>query len=81
VISLIDHTGVYEMPNFYDEMLPNPRSVSTIFVKDKNSTDHKKTLMMAYWAMFIGHDLSHTAVSTMGIHIKHINVYKFIYFN
>jgi len=81
VISLIDHTGVSKMPNIDEEMLPNPRLLSTNFVKDENSSDHTKTMMMAYWAMFIGHDLSHTAVSTMGIHIKHITVYKLIYFN
>jgi len=81
VISLIDHTGVYEMPNINEQMLPNPRSVSTHFVKDENSPDQTKTMMMAYWAMFIGHDLSHTAVSTMGINIKHITMYKMIYFN
>jgi len=68
VISLIDYTGVNEMPNIYENNLPNPRSLSTYFVKDENLTDHTKTMMMAYWAMFIGHDLSHTAVSTMGNH-------------
>ncbi|XP_029341799.1 peroxidase-like [Acyrthosiphon pisum] len=65
--------GVYEMPNTYEEMLPNPRTVSTNFVKDENSSDSTKTMMMAYWAMFIGHDLSHTAVSTMGKEKRFVN--------
>lgn len=78
VISLIDHTGIYEMPNICEDMLPNPRSLSTNLVNDENSTDPTKTMMMAYWTIFIGHDLSHTAVSTTGIHIKHINIYKLI---
>ncbi|XP_060859778.1 peroxidase-like isoform X3 [Metopolophium dirhodum] len=65
--------GVYEMPNIYEEMLPNPRSVSTNFVKDENSPDKTKSMMMAYWAMFIGHDLSHTAVSTMGKENRFVN--------
>jgi len=55
------------MPNNNDEMLPNPRLISTNLVKDEDSPDNTKTMMMAYWSMFIGHDLSHTAVSTMGI--------------
>eukprot|EP00102_Acyrthosiphon_pisum_P026317 XP_016663527.1 PREDICTED: peroxidase-like [Acyrthosiphon pisum] len=58
--------GISEMPNFYEKKLPDPRLVSTTLVKDEDSPDHTKTMMMAYWAMFIGHDLSHTAVSTMG---------------
>ncbi|XP_060858578.1 peroxidase-like [Metopolophium dirhodum] len=58
--------GVYEMPNINEKKLPNPRSVSSSLVKDEDSPDLTKTMMMAYWTMFIGHDLSHTAVSTMG---------------
>jgi len=82
VILLIVHfAGVYEMPNINEEMLPNPRFLSTNLVKDENSTDPTKTIMMAYWSLFVGHDLSHTAVSTMGIHIKHITVNKLIDFN
>ncbi|XP_016663746.2 peroxidase isoform X2 [Acyrthosiphon pisum] len=65
--------GVYKMPNIYEELLPNPRSVSTSFVKDENSTDQTKTMMMAYWAMFIGHDLSHTPFSTMGKDNRFVN--------
>ncbi|XP_029348712.1 peroxidasin-like [Acyrthosiphon pisum] len=66
--------GISEMPNFYEKKLPDPRLVSTTLVKDEDSPDHTKTMMMAYWAMFIGHDLSHTAVSTMGMHIKHLTM-------
>jgi len=70
MISLIDHIiGIYEMPNIYENKLPNPRSLSTYFIKDENLADLKKTTMMAYWAIFISHDLSHTAVSTFGTHI------------
>jgi len=69
------------MPNFYDKKLPDPRLVSTSLVKDEDSPDNTKTMFMAYWTMLIGHDLSHTAVSTMGMHIKHITVYKLIDFN
>jgi len=69
------------MPNFYEKNLPDPRLVSTNFVKNEDSPDLTKTMLMAYWAMFIGHDLSHTAVSTMGMHIKHTTVYKLIDFN
>ncbi|CAI6354745.1 unnamed protein product [Macrosiphum euphorbiae] len=58
--------GISEMPNFYEKKLPDPRLVSTNFVKNEDSPDLTKTMLMAYWAMFIGHDLSHTAVSTMG---------------
>ncbi|XP_029341297.1 peroxidase-like [Acyrthosiphon pisum] len=65
--------GVYKMPNIYEELLPNPRSVSTSFVKDENSTDQTKTMMMAYWALFIGHDLSHTPFSTMGKDNRFVN--------
>lgn len=45
--------------------LPNPRELSTGLVKDENSPDSVKTIAMAFWTMFIGHDLSHTAVSSM----------------
>lgn len=53
------------------EKLPNPRLLSSNLVDDKNWTDDTKTMMMAYWTIFIGHDLSHTAVSTIGKHNKH----------
>jgi len=69
IILLIDHLGVYEMPNIYEDMPPNPRSLSINLVKDEDSPDNTKTMMMAYWAIFIGHDLSHTVVSSMGKHI------------
>ncbi|XP_029341375.1 peroxidase-like [Acyrthosiphon pisum] len=65
--------GVYEMPNINDEMLPNPRLVSTNLVKDEDSPDQTKTMMMAYWSIFIGHDLSHTTVSTIGKENRFVN--------
>ncbi|KAF0746289.1 Uncharacterized protein FWK35_00020149, partial [Aphis craccivora] len=45
--------------------LPNSRELSTGLVNDENSPDSVKTIAMAYWTIFIGHDLSHTAVSSM----------------
>ncbi|CAI6355783.1 unnamed protein product [Macrosiphum euphorbiae] len=65
--------GLYEMPNINEEMLPNPRTLSTNLVKDEDSSDPTKSMMMAYWTMFIGHDLSHTTVSTMGKENKFVN--------
>lgn len=44
---------------------PNPRELSTGLVNDENSPDSVKTIAMAFWTVFIGHDLSHTAVSSM----------------
>ncbi|KAL5236598.1 hypothetical protein ACI65C_004008, partial [Semiaphis heraclei] len=44
---------------------PNPRKLSVALVDDKNSPDDFKTMAMAYWTIFIGHDLSHTAISGM----------------
>jgi len=61
------------------EKLPNPRSLSINLVNDENSIDQAKTMMMAYWTIFIGHDLSHTAVSSMGIYITHNHLYIYIY--
>ncbi|XP_022171594.1 peroxidase-like [Myzus persicae] len=65
--------GVSEMPNIYEQRLPNPRLLSTNLVKYGNSTDPIKSMMMPYWAIFIGHDLSHTAFSTMGKENKFVN--------
>lgn len=45
--------------------LPNCRELSTGLVNDENSPDSTKTIAMAFWTIFIGHDLSHTAVSSM----------------
>ncbi|XP_060857239.1 peroxidase-like isoform X2 [Metopolophium dirhodum] len=44
---------------------PSPRSLSVEFVKDEHSPDDFKTMAMAYWTIFVGHDLSHTAMSRM----------------
>ncbi|XP_060858011.1 peroxidase-like [Metopolophium dirhodum] len=54
--------GIYNM----SEVLPNPRSLSIHLVNDEDSVDQAKTMMMAYWAIFIGHDLSQTVASNMG---------------
>lgn len=45
--------------------LPNSRELSSSLVNDENSPDSTKTIAMAFWTIFIGHDLSHTAVSSM----------------
>ncbi|XP_050443541.1 peroxidase-like [Adelges cooleyi] len=45
--------------------LPNPRVLSNNFVDDGNSPENFKTLAMALWTIFVGHDLSHTAVTSM----------------
>jgi len=74
VISLIVHAGTYNM----SEELPNPRSLSIHLFNDEDSIDQAKTMMMAYWAIFIGHDLSQTVASTMGKHIQLIIVYIYI---
>lgn len=42
---------------------PNPRKLSTSLVRDINSADTDKTMAIAIWTIFIGHDLSHTAIS------------------
>ncbi|KAL4103574.1 hypothetical protein QTP88_018935 [Uroleucon formosanum] len=65
--------GIYEMPNNNEDTLPNPRLISTNLVKDEDSPDNTKTMMMAYWSMFIGHDLSHTAFSTIGKENRFVN--------
>ncbi|XP_029348713.1 peroxidase-like [Acyrthosiphon pisum] len=54
--------GIYNM----SEELPNPRSLSINLVNDEDSIDQAKTMMMAYWTIFIGHDLSQTVASSMG---------------
>ncbi|XP_022171593.1 peroxidase-like [Myzus persicae] len=63
--------GIYEMPS--EEKLPNPRSLSLNLVKDEISIDQGKTMMVAFWMIFIAHDLSHTAVSTMGKDNRFVN--------
>lgn len=59
--------------------LPNSRELSTSLVNDENSIDSVKTIAMAFWTIFIGHDLSHTAVSSM-CKIKKLHyIYIYIY--
>ncbi|XP_060845760.1 peroxidase-like [Rhopalosiphum padi] len=48
------------------EELPNPRKISMGLVGHEQSPDDIKSMAMAYWGIFIGHDLSRTAVSSMG---------------
>lgn len=61
--------------------LPNPRDLSSSLVTvesvycEEKSVDSVKTIAMAYWMMFIGHDLSHTVVSSQR-RIKHIIIYR-----
>ncbi|XP_050520848.1 peroxidase-like [Daktulosphaira vitifoliae] len=45
--------------------LPSPRILSNSLVDSDNSPDNFKTLALAFWTIFIGHDLSHTAVTSM----------------
>ncbi|CAI6356941.1 unnamed protein product [Macrosiphum euphorbiae] len=55
-----------EVPeDFYSDYRPSPRRLSVAFVKDEHSPDDFKTMAMAYWTIFVGHDLSHTAISLM----------------
>ncbi|CAI6352934.1 unnamed protein product [Macrosiphum euphorbiae] len=55
-----------EVPeDFYSSYRPSPRILSVAFVKDEHSPDDFKTMAMAYWTIFVGHDLSHTAISIM----------------
>ncbi|XP_022164793.1 peroxidase-like isoform X2 [Myzus persicae] len=44
--------------------LPNARKLSIALVNDENSPDDLKTMAIAYWTIFVGHDLSHTAISS-----------------
>jgi len=41
------------------------RKLSYELFDDKNSPDDYKTMAMAFWTIFVGHDLSHTAISRM----------------
>ncbi|KAL5236551.1 hypothetical protein ACI65C_003961 [Semiaphis heraclei] len=52
---------------------PNARKLSVALVDDKNLPDDFKTMAMAYWTIFIGHDLSHTAISGMMKRNKSVN--------
>ncbi|XP_003241493.3 peroxidase-like [Acyrthosiphon pisum] len=49
----------------FSNSLTSPRNLSVEFVKDEHSQDDFKTMAMAYWTIFIGHDLSHTAMSIL----------------
>lgn len=44
--------------------LPNARWLSVGLVTRKCSLSKEKTMSMAIWAAFIGHDMIHTALST-----------------
>jgi len=63
MISFTVHTEVSE--DSFSTYRPSPRILSVEFVKDEDSPDYFKTMAMAYWTIFVGHDLSHTAVSRM----------------
>ncbi|XP_025190404.1 peroxidase-like [Melanaphis sacchari] len=53
--------GVYRVT----QKLPNPRILRNELVVDEDSPDPLKTMVMAYWTIFIRHDLSHTVISSM----------------
>ncbi|XP_060859345.1 uncharacterized protein LOC132936605 [Metopolophium dirhodum] len=44
---------------------PSPRKLRVEFVKDEHSPDYFKTMAIAYWTIFVGHDLSHAEISRM----------------
>lgn len=46
-------------------MFPNPRELSTGLVKNEKYLEFDKTIAMTIWGIFIGHDLTHTGVSSM----------------
>lgn len=46
------------------KVLPNVRQLSVALVTRKCSLNKEKTMSMAIWAAFIGHDMTHTAIST-----------------
>jgi len=75
VIYLIVHTGVNTVRTIG---LPRPRYLSNVFVKEDQTPDPIKTMAMAYWMIFIGHDISHTVMSNMS-KIKYIKVPIYIY--
>lgn len=52
---------------------PNARKLSTNLVNNAQAPDRVKTFAMAYWAIFISHDLSHTVVSSMRKNIINYN--------
>ncbi|XP_060859433.1 LOW QUALITY PROTEIN: peroxidase-like [Metopolophium dirhodum] len=58
-----DFDRVMDQSNW--DITPNPRRLSVAFVRDEHSPDDFKTMAMAYWTIFVGHDLSHTAISIM----------------
>ncbi|XP_022181950.1 peroxidase-like isoform X2 [Myzus persicae] len=53
--------------------LPIPRDISIAPSTNLRFTDPLKTIAMAYWTVFIGHDLSHTAMSNMRKSKKVVN--------
>jgi len=61
VILLTVHTEPWDRYNII--LPPNARKLSIALVNDENSPDDFKTMAMAYWTIFVGHDLSHTAIS------------------
>ncbi|XP_029341367.1 peroxidase-like [Acyrthosiphon pisum] len=58
-----EFNDVMESQHWY--IRPSPRRMSAEFIRDEHSPDDFKTMAMAYWTIFIGHDLSHTAISIM----------------
>lgn len=70
-IYLIVHTGVNTVRTIN---LPKARYLSNALATEDHTPDPVKTIAMAYWAIFIGHDLSHTAMSNMS-RIIYITVY------
>lgn len=66
------HT-VYNYNNLYIiglntfNLHPNPRKLSNSFLRDGDLPDSEITMAMAIWTVFIGHDLAHTAVTSMGM--------------
>lgn len=74
MIYLIVHKGVNTVRTIG---LPIPRYLSNVFVHEDQTPDPIKTMAMAYWMIFIGHDLSHTVMSNMS-KTKYIKAYIYI---
>jgi hypothetical protein len=49
-----------------NNLLPNPRELSNSLAEYKYHIDTDRTMAVGIWALFIGHDMSHTAVSSSG---------------
>lgn len=49
-----------------NSLLPSPRELSNSLAENKYYVDARRTMAVGIWALFIGYDMSHTAVSLAG---------------